>query len=102
MTCSSGPPWIPGNTCLSTSLANASWHRMIPPRGPRSVLCVVVVTICACGTDAQDAARPARRVERRGRVDLRVGDRRRMQPCGHEPGEVRHVHDEDGRSEEHT
>src|SRR2546426_220793 len=50
ITCSSGPPWIPGKTCLSTSFPNASWQRINPPRGPRSVLCVVVVTICACGT----------------------------------------------------
>src|SRR6266550_3820963 len=41
---------MPGNTCLSTSLPNASWQRIKPPRGPRRVLCVVVVTICACGT----------------------------------------------------
>src|SRR5438309_1673108 len=50
MTCSSGPPWRPGNTCLSTSLPNTSWQRIKPPRGPRRVLWVVVVTICACGT----------------------------------------------------
>src|SRR5206468_556941 len=43
-------PCVPGNTCLSTALAYSAVQRIIPPRGPRSVLCVVVVTICACGT----------------------------------------------------
>src|SRR2546426_5231456 len=38
ITCSSGPPWIPGKTCLSTSFPNASWQRINPPRGPRSEL----------------------------------------------------------------
>ena len=50
ITCSKGPPWIPGKTCLSTSLPYCSWQRIRPPRGPRSVLWVVVVTIWACGT----------------------------------------------------
>src|SRR3989442_1121564 len=50
MTCSSGPPWRPGNTCLSTSLPRGSWGGSTPPRGPRRGLGVVVVAICACGT----------------------------------------------------
>src|SRR5258708_2072396 len=50
MTCMSGPPWAYGKTALSTTFANSSVQRIMPPRGPRSVLCVVVVTICACST----------------------------------------------------
>ena len=50
MTCISGPPWMPGKTARSTSLAYSALHRIRPPRGPRSVLCVVVVTKSATGT----------------------------------------------------
>ena len=50
MMCSSGPPCAPGNTALSIALACAALHRIRPPRGPRSVLWVVVVTTSACGT----------------------------------------------------
>src|SRR5438093_13668217 len=35
---------------LSTASANSDVQRISPPRGPRSVLCVVVVTTCANGT----------------------------------------------------
>ena len=35
---------MPGNTLRSRSLAYSSLHSTMPPRGPRSVLCVVVVT----------------------------------------------------------
>src|SRR6267142_1854189 len=38
MVCTSGPPCVPGNVSLSSSLANAALHRTKPPRGPRSVL----------------------------------------------------------------
>ena len=38
---------IPGNIALSIALAYCSLHIIRPPRGPRSVLCVVVVTISA-------------------------------------------------------
>ena len=72
MTCSSGPPCVPGNTDLSMSLASSAIDRMSPARGPRSVLCVVLVTTCACGT----------------------GDGYR--PDGDQAGEVRHVHQELG------
>ncbi len=52
ITCISGPPCVPGNTVelsffVTSSLARA---RIRPPRGPRSVLCVVVVTTSACGS----------------------------------------------------
>ena len=50
MTCSSGPPCVPGNTDLSMALACSAMERISPARGPRSVLCVVLVTIWACGT----------------------------------------------------
>jgi hypothetical protein len=50
MTCISGPPWMPGKACESISLAYFSLHRISPPRGPRRVLCVVVVTKSACST----------------------------------------------------
>ena len=54
---------LPGKTCLSTSFPNTSWERISPPRGPRRVLCVVVVTMCACGTGdgwMPAATRPAK------------------------------------------
>jgi hypothetical protein len=50
MMCTSGPPWHSGEDDLSMAAANSWVLRIIPERGPRSVLCVVVVTICACGT----------------------------------------------------
>ena len=41
---------MPGNTAELIFLASSSsLVRMRPPRGPRSVLWVVVVTTCACG-----------------------------------------------------
>ena len=45
-----GPPCMPGNTALSMALAYFSLQRISPPRGPRRVLCVVVVTTSASGT----------------------------------------------------
>ena len=39
-----------GNTALSRSLAYCSRHSTMPALGPRSVLCVVVVTKSECGT----------------------------------------------------
>ena len=39
-----GPPCNPGNTALSIDAAWSSSVRIMAPRGPRSVLCVVVVT----------------------------------------------------------
>ncbi len=57
-----------------SALANCSWHMTMPPRGPRRLLCVVVVTNCACGI---------------GRGMLAAGD---------EPGDVRHV-DEQKRAD---
>src|SRR2546427_279974 len=63
MMCSSGPPCVPGKTCLSTALAWVSRQRMNPPRGPRNVLWVVLVTISACGTGdgwTPPATRPAK------------------------------------------
>ena len=50
MTCISGPPWMPGKMLLFTALANGSFDSTSPPRGPRSVLWVVVVTSSASGT----------------------------------------------------
>src|SRR5947209_6512475 len=44
MTCINGPPWRPGKTALSSALAYSALHSTMPPRGPRSVLWVVVVT----------------------------------------------------------
>ena len=57
MTCMSGPPWMPGKTARSRSLANSSLHITMPARGPRSVLWVVVVTKWQWGTG--DGWRPA-------------------------------------------
>jgi hypothetical protein len=56
MTCISGPPWMPGNTCESISLAYFSLHRIKP------------------------AARPAQRLVRRGGHKIRVFNRAGMQP----------------------
>ena len=52
ITCINGPPCVPGKIIelsflVTSSLARA---RISPPRGPRSVLCVVVVTTSAIGT----------------------------------------------------
>ena len=38
-----GPPCRPGNTALSSGDAYSAVDMIIAPRGPRSVLCVVVV-----------------------------------------------------------
>ena len=67
ITCSSGPPCIPGKTARSIACACSSRQRTNPARGPASVLCVVEVTT------SQSL------------------DRVRMQTGGDEPGEVRHV-----------
>ena len=50
MMCISGPPWMPGNTRLLIVFPYSSLARHRPARGPRSVLCVVVVTKSATGT----------------------------------------------------
>src|SRR3546814_6485637 len=48
MTCIRGPPCKPGNTAELMRFAIASsLVRIMPPRGPRRVLCVVVVTTWA-------------------------------------------------------
>src|SRR4029453_13668539 len=64
MTCSSGPPCCPGKTAELTFLAmSASLVRITPPRGPPRVLCVVLVTMWACGTGlgcSPAATRPAK------------------------------------------
>src|SRR5216110_629653 len=63
MTCIKGPPCIPGKTSESISFAYFSLHKISPPRGPRRVLCVVVVTKSACsiGLGCSPAAtKPAR------------------------------------------
>ena len=90
MTCSRGPPCQPGNTALSIAVACSAVDRMQPPRGPRSVLCVVNVTTSANGTGsgwAPPAISPAMwaRVEQEQRADL-VGDR--PERLGIEPARV--------------
>ena len=73
MTCISGPPCRPGKIAELIFLAmSSSLVRIMPPRGPRSVLCVVVVTTWACGNG------------------------RRMRAAGDEAGEMRHVDHEIG------
>ena len=78
MTCSNGPPCVPGNTAEFSNMliilgspffvvrpqgfSKSLPMRMIPPRGPRRVLCVVEVTMCAylTGLSSKPAAiRPA-------------------------------------------
>ncbi len=62
---------MPGKTTLSMAAANSCLRRIMPARGPRSVLWVVEVTMWACGTgDGCSAA------------------------CD-QSGEVRHVHQEE-------
>ena len=63
MTCTSGPPCMPGNTLLSMAAPYFSLARIMPARGPRSVLCVVDVTISAHshGIRMQCRRRPGRR-----------------------------------------
>jgi hypothetical protein len=61
MQCSRGPPCIIGNTALSMAFPCSSRQTMMAPRGPRRVLCVVVVTTSAWGTGfgyAPPAERP--------------------------------------------
>ncbi len=55
--CMSGPPCMPGKRARLTSFLNFFLHRMSPLRGPRRVLCVVVVTKSQCGTG--DGCKPA-------------------------------------------
>ncbi len=45
--CIIGPPCMFGNTALLNFRARSGRVRAIAPRGPRSVLCVVLVTISA-------------------------------------------------------
>ncbi len=57
-----GPPCRPGNTALSSALACSALHMSIAPRGPRSVLWVVVEITSAWPTGdgwAPPATRPA-------------------------------------------
>ena len=49
-TCMRGPPWTPGNRARFTAFACSSRHSTRPPRGPRRVLWVVVVTMSEWGT----------------------------------------------------
>ncbi len=80
MTCGSGPPRTIGQPRSTWSLRESS-HSTMPPRGPRRDLCVVVVTIWACGTGSKspvrtllgDEAREVRHVDHEGGADL-VGD----------------------------
>ena len=78
MTCISGPPWMPGNTRLLIVLPYSSLARHKPARGPRSVLCVVVVTKSATGTglscsSGRDQPRVVGHVDHQLRTDL-AGD----------------------------
>ncbi len=50
ITCISGPPWIPGKIAELIGFSYSAFIRITPPRGPRRLLCVVVVTKSACGT----------------------------------------------------
>ena len=52
MICISGPPCVPGKMALSICFAYCSLQRIMPPLGPRRVLCVVVVTTSAHGHGA--------------------------------------------------
>ncbi len=68
MTCISGPPCRPGNRAALIFLpSSGSLPTTMPPRGPRSVLCVVVVH------------------------DMRVRQRAGKDAGGDQPGEMRHI-----------
>ena len=63
ITCSSGPPWSPGNTARSIACACSSRQRTRPDLGPASVLWVVDVTTSQCSTGfgwSPAATRPAK------------------------------------------
>ena len=47
ITCIRGPPWMPGKTAELIFFSSSGLQKITPPRGPRSVLWVVVVTISA-------------------------------------------------------
>ncbi|MNN77575.1 hypothetical protein D3C81_1940500 [compost metagenome] len=64
ITCINGPPWAPGNTAALSffSISSLLRARIRPPRGPRRVLWVVVVTTSAYGNGfgySPAATRPA-------------------------------------------
>ncbi|MOA57471.1 hypothetical protein D3C78_1816580 [compost metagenome] len=62
ITCISGPPCRPGKMALLIAFSCCDFIRMMPPRGPRRLLCVVEVTMSACGTGlgyTPAATRPA-------------------------------------------
>ena len=76
--CISGPPCMNGKTALSILAACSSRQTIMPPRGPRSTLCVVKQTTSAYGTGlgiALPATRPMKCAAStiRIRADL-VGD----------------------------
>ena len=50
ITCSIGPPCMPGKTARSSACACSSRQRTKPERGPESVLCVVEETKSQYGT----------------------------------------------------
>ena len=63
ITCSSGPPCVPGKTAESIFFLCSSRQMSIPPRAPPSVLWIVVETTSACGTGlgcSPAATRPAK------------------------------------------
>ena len=66
-----GPPCRPGKTALSSADACSAVDMIIAPRGPRRVLCVVVV------------------------ITGGVADRRGVRAAGDQPGDVRDVGDQD-------
>ncbi len=79
ITCSRGPPCIPGKTARSMAAACSSLQRTKPERGPASVLCVVDVTKSQCGDGVRvqpgrDETCEVRHVAKQERADL-VGDR---------------------------
>ena len=47
--CIRGPPWMPGKTAESIAFCQSARQRMIAPHAPRSVFCVVVLVMAACG-----------------------------------------------------
>lgn len=55
--CIWAPPCVKGNTARSIRSASSAPHRIIPPRGPRSTLCVVAQTTSAYGTGLGAAPR---------------------------------------------
>ena len=74
-----------GDHVLERAALGAGEHRLVDRLGVLG------------GAEDEPGARAAQRLVRGAGDDLRVRHRRRIDPAGHQPGEVRHVHQEERR-----